>query len=101
MCPALEDKLGLNTSWYLQAAKEPVDQKHPGEHRCEIEIGLHVGPEPFRWDSDIIPILQTEIPDFEEEPQHCRPKEKDGKFSWPFHYEAVVPAPIQEAVEKQ
>ena len=101
MSPALEDKLGFNAPGYLKMAKESVDQKHTRKHGCKIEICLHVGPEPLGRDTDIIPVLQTEIPDFDEEPQYCRPKEKDGKFSRPFQNEAVVTAPTQEAVEKQ
>ena len=58
-------------------------------------------PEPIGRDTNKIPVLQTEIPEFEEEPKYRRPKEKDYKFAWPSQDQAVIPAPPQEAVEKQ
>ena len=101
MCPALKGKLGFHAAGYLQVAKEQVDQKHTGEHCCKIEIGFHVRPESIGRYTNKIPVFETEIPDLEEEPKYRRPKEKDCKFAWPFQDQAVVPAPPQEAIEKQ
>lgn len=62
-------------------AKQPVDQKHAGKNGGKIEVGLDMGPQTFGRDPHEIPIFETEIPEFKEEPEYGGPEEKDDEFS--------------------
>ena len=99
-CPFFEDKPGSYVRGELQSIKKAVYQKHAGQDRCKIKIGLDMRPQPFGGDTCKVPVLKTKIPNFKEKPKNGRPEKKCNEFAGSSENEPLVPAPPEETVKK-